>query len=83
MAKLRQGRPFAAYYYLPREPGDECARSRRAEAGLVVDFTADGRAIGIEITAPSELFIAAFNRVLEELGFQAVTGEVLAPLHAA
>jgi len=80
---FRHGRPFAAYYYLPREPDDKCAHSRRVEAGMVVDFTTDGRAIGIEITAPTELSLAAFNRVLVELGFPAVTGEVLAPLDAA
>lgn len=80
---FRHGKPFAAYYYLPREPGDECVRSRRADSGMIIDFAADGRAIGIEITAPGELSLEAFNRVLKDMGQPAVTGEVLAPLHAA
>ncbi len=80
---FRHARPLAAYYYLPREPDDECARSRRADSGMVIDFVADGRAIGIEITAPAELSLEAFNRVLKDLGLPLVTGEDLAPLHVA
>lgn len=53
---FRKGRPLAAYYYLPRRDGDTSVRTERADGGLVVDYTADARAIGIEITAPRSLF---------------------------
>jgi hypothetical protein len=47
---FRQGRPFAAYLYLPRRPGEKSYRTRRIEPGLMVDFNRRGRPIGI---APS------------------------------
>ena len=80
---FRRGRPVAAYYYLPRRPGQKCARTRRVEPGLVIDFARGGRPIGIEITAPSELSVTALNRVLREFGFAAVTRADLAPVLAA
>ena len=42
-----------------------------------------GRPIGVEITNPGALSVAAFNRVLQELGVAAVNREVVAPLIAA
>ncbi|MBM4063598.1 MAG: DUF2283 domain-containing protein, partial [Planctomycetes bacterium] len=54
---FRRGRPLAAYYYLPRRDGDSSVRTERASGGLVVDFAADGRPIGIEITAPTQLVL--------------------------
>lgn len=77
------GRPVAAYYHLVSEEEVASARCRRLEPGLVVDFAADDRPLGIEITAPSALALEDFNRVLDELGLPAVTAEELAPLHAA
>ncbi len=79
----RRGRPFAAYYHLSAGARGESARSRRVEPGMVVDYTSDGRPIGIEITAPSKLSLDDFNRVLGDLGLPPVTGDDLAPLHAA
>ena len=43
----RRGRPLAAYYYLPRQDGDASVRTERFEGGLLVDFSTDGRPIGI------------------------------------
>lgn len=80
---FRHGRPFAAYYYLPREAGDKSARCRRIEPGMVVDYSVDGLPIGIEITAPTKLSLADFNRVLQDLGLPEATDDDLAPLHAA
>ena len=80
---FRHGRPMAAYYYLPRRPKDKSHRTRRAEPGLVIDFTRDGRPIGIEIVAPDKLTLSAFNRVLRELGFPPLKRADLAPLMAA
>ena len=79
----RKGRPLAAYYYLPREEGDRSVRTEKAEAGLLVDFAEDGRAIGIEITSPSNLDLTRLNRVLQRLGHAPVGEEDLAPLVAA
>jgi len=80
---FRHGRPLAAYYYLPRHPKDKSRRTRRVEPGLVIDFTRDGKPIGIEIVVPDKLTLAVFNRVLRELGFPPSNGADLAPLKAA
>lgn len=80
---FRRGRPMAAYYYLPRRPGQRSVRTRRVEPGMVIDFARGGRAIGIELTAPSRLSVTAMNRVLRELGFPLVSREDLAPVLAA
>jgi len=71
----RQGRAIAAYYYLPRRPGQHSVRTRRVEAGLLVDYARGGRPIGVEITTPGTLSVFAFNRVLRELGFPAARRE--------
>ena len=80
---FRHGRPVAAYYYLPRRPGQKSHRTRRVEPGLVIDFARDGQPIGVEITAPSRLSLAALNRVMRELGAPPVTRNDLAPVLAA
>ena len=78
-----RGRPVAAYYYLPRRPGQKSVRTRRVEPGFVVDLARGGRPIGIEITAPGKVSLAALNRLLRELGFGPVTREDLEPVLAA
>lgn len=79
----RHGKPLAAYYYLPRETGQKAARTRRVEPGLVIDLTADGKALGIEITAPSKVSLDALNAVLRELGQSPASEADLAPVIAA
>ena len=79
---FHRGRPIAAYYYLPRKRGQQSYRTRRIGPGLVLDLSRDGQAIGIEITAPSKVSVAALNRGLTELGLSRVTREELAPLLA-
>ena len=79
----RRGRAIAAYYYLPRRPGQRSMRTRRVEAGLLVDYARGGKPIGVEITSPGVLSVAAFNRVLRELGVASVSREDVAPLVAA
>jgi len=78
-----RGRPVAAYYYLPRQPGQKSVRTRRVEPGLVIDLARGGQPIGIEITAPGKLSLAALNQLLRELGFAPVTKADLAPVLAA
>ena len=80
---FRRGRPIAAYYYLPRRAGQKSYRSRRIEPGLVVDFDRGGQPIGIEITTPQKLSLAALNRVLRQFGFAPVKRAELAPVLAA
>jgi len=80
---FRRGRPLAAYLYLPRAPGDKSDHVEQAGSGLLVDYTADGKPIGVEITAPAEVGIAELNRVLADLHAPAVTNEDIAPLRAA
>lgn len=74
---------MAAYYYLPRRARDKAVRTQRVESGMLIDFARDDRPIGIEITAPTKLTVAALNRVLRQLGLARVTREELAPLLAA
>lgn len=80
---FRHGRPMAAYYYLPRSTDQKSVRTRRVEPGLIVDFAADGQAIGIEITSPDHLSLAALNAVLHELGHAPASEADLAPVLAA
>ena len=80
---FRHGRPLAAYLHLPRDPGAKSYRTKRADPGLVIDFGRSGKAIGIEITAPSKITVAALNRVLRELGMPAIKRVDLEPLKAA
>ncbi len=79
----RVGRPFAAYYYLPRTRPAKSVRTRRVEPGLVIDYSASGQPLGIEIMAPSKLSMAALNRVLKDLGCAPLKREDFSPLRAA
>jgi uncharacterized protein YuzE len=79
----RKGRPVAAYYYLPRIDGDKSARTERAADGLLVDYSADGRAIGIEISSPARFDLSSLNQLLTRLGHCPVRREDIAPLLAA
>ncbi len=80
---FRHGRPIAAYYYLPRRAGEKSARTQSAGAGLLVDYSQEGKAIGIEITAPSNVTVEAVNEVLKGLGEKTIEPVDLASLHAA
>jgi len=80
---FRSGRPIAAYYYLPRRPGQRSFRTVRVEPGMIIDYSRNGKPIGIEITAPAKLSVGAINRVLRGLGLPTVTRADLAPLRAA
>ena len=79
----RKGRPVAAYYYLPRRDDDKSARTEQVGGGLLVDYSSDGRPIGIEISSPSRLDLGELNAVLTKLGQERVRPEDLAPLVAA
>jgi len=78
----RNGKPLAAYLYLPRNPGDVSSRTVKEAEGLLIDFAADGRAIGIEIIAPSRLSLEALNRALAAAHQAPATADELGPLAA-
>ncbi len=80
---FRKGKPLAAYLYLPRAAGAKSVRTEPRGAGLLVDYAADGRPIGIEITAPSQTKLDAINAVLSDLGIASADREELAPIRAA
>ncbi len=80
---FRHGWPIAAYLFLPRKAGDKSYRTSKAEPGMIIDFEQSGRAIGIEITAPTKVTSADLNRVLRDIGSPPVTRDDLAPLRAA
>jgi uncharacterized protein YuzE len=80
---FRRGKPVAAYYYLPRRPGQKSYRTMLADPGIVVDFSRSGKPIGIEITAPGKISLSAINRVFRKLGLAAIKSSDLAPLLAA
>ncbi len=80
---FRHGWPIAAYLYLTREAGDKSCRTSKAEPGMVIDFGQSGRAIGIEITAPTKVTVTDLNRVLSDIGVPLITRDDLAPLQAA
>ena len=79
----RHGRPLAAYYYLPRRPGQKSYRTQEVEVGILVDYGRGGKAIGIEITAPHLLTLTKMNRVLRLLGQPRLLSRDLRPLRAA
>lgn len=80
---FRNGKAIAAYLYLPREAGDVSTRTEKRDGGLLIDFAADGRAIGIEITSPGTLSINALNRALADVNQGPASRDELAPLLAA
>ena len=80
---FRNGKAIAAYLYLPRRPGDVSERTEKRDGGLVIDYAADGRAIGIEITSPGALSIDALNCALADVNQEPASHDELAPLVAA
>jgi hypothetical protein len=78
----RQGKPFAAYFYLDRRAGDKADRTERHGEWLI-DFTADSRAIGIEFTRVGTVDLAELNRVLEAVHQPILSMTDLIPLSAA
>ncbi len=76
----RRGKPIAAYFYLPRRPGEVSARTVSGDAGLVTDYTADNRPIGIEITSPSVLTLSSLNAALAAANLPPAAPDDVAPL---
>jgi uncharacterized protein YuzE len=79
---FRNGKPLAAYLYLPREGRVTVASTRDAGDGMKVDFDAAGAPLGVEITAPSIVSVASLNAVLAGLGAGTIDADELGPLAA-
>ena len=80
----RKGRAFAAYLYLPRSTGECSARTEASsDRLLVVDYAADGRPIGVEITAPEAVTLERINGLLEALGQPLLSEGEFRPLTVA
>ena len=80
---FRNGKPVAAYFYLPRRISETSARTERHEGGLLVDFSPDGEPIGIEITAPGRFSLNELNRALAAVNQEPANRDELGPLAAA
>ena len=79
----RAGKPLAAYLYLPKKEGEKSARVEKRGPGLLVDLTADGRPIGIEIAIPALVTVEAVNQILTSYGLEPVDSVELSPLRQA
>ena len=80
----RAGRPWAAYLRLPRDQPTSIESSEPIGHGLVVDYDAEGCAVGIEITSPELLDLGELSSLLERLGIDPKVAETeLQPLRSA
>lgn len=79
---FRQGKPLAAYLFLPRLAGDRSHSTREITAGIRADFAADGRPIGLEFLNPSAISTTSVNSALASLGLPTLNHGELAPLAA-
>jgi len=62
---------------------EKSVRTKQAAPGLLVDFAADGRPGGVEITSPRPVTVEALNTVLDELYVERLDSDEAAPLRAA
>ena len=80
----RKGKPFSAYLHLSHQTGEKSARTVPSADGLlVVDHGQNGKAIGVEITAPSAVPLDRVNRVLADLGETPLSEHDYLPVRAA
>jgi uncharacterized protein YuzE len=79
---FRNGKPLAAYLYLPRKNGDLSATTKEIADSIRADITADGRVIGLELLSPSAVTLNAINTALASIGLPAIAASELAPLAA-
>lgn len=80
----RKGRAFAAYLHLSHPTGEKSAKTMPSPDGLlVVDYSATGRPVGIEITAPQAVSLARLNQLLADLGETPLAEQDYKPVRAA
>ncbi len=79
----RQGRPFAAYIYLHAGPAQNSARSERVSSEVLIDYSADGTPLGIEIISPEHVSFDEINAAFDRMGLARPEPSELEPLRAA
>ena len=79
---FRNGKPLAAYLYLPLRSGARVAKTVDEGNGVRVDVDDQGCPMGIEITAPGAVTITELNAVLVRHGSSALAEAEWAPLAA-
>jgi hypothetical protein len=80
----RAGRPYAAYLYFAPRNGGKSVRMEPLDDGLlVVDYSVEGFAYGVEILAPWAVSRERLNELLSQLGQPPLSEEEYRPLQAA
>lgn len=79
----RKGKPFAAYVYLGRKPGQKSARTEEVAPELLIDYAEDGTPLGIEIVSPGYVSVDEIMAVFDKLGLSRPDPEEFAPVQAA
>jgi uncharacterized protein YuzE len=79
---FRKGKALAAYLYLPRADGARVTRTVDSGHGLHVDLDKAGKALGVEISAPSSVTVEELNAVLSAHGIGPLDPAEWAPLAA-
>ena len=79
----RKGKPFAAYIYLARRPGQKSARTEAITQDLLIDYAKDDTPLGIEIVSPGYVSLDEIQRVFDHLGLGRPEPADLEPLKAA
>ncbi len=80
---FRDGKPLVGYLRLPRPAGTKAVRTAPARPGILVDYAADGTAIGLELLTPNAETGDVLNEVLVALGLAPLPEQDLAPLRVA
>lgn len=80
----RKGQAFAAYLHLSHPTGEKSAKTVPSPDGLlVVDYSGDGQAVGVEITAPQAVSLERLNQRLAEIGEAPLAEHEYEPVRAA
>jgi hypothetical protein len=80
----RKGRAFAAYLHLAHATGEKSTRTVASPDGLlIVDYSASGKPLGVEITAPQAVPLDRLNQLLAELGEPPLAEKDYKPARAA
>lgn len=79
----RKGQPFAAYIYLGHAPASKAVRTEEVGSDLLIDYSADGSPLGIEIVSPGYVTVEEINAAFHKLGLNPPSAVELAPLRAA
>lgn len=79
----RRGEPFAAYIDLNGEPRGRTVRTEEVTPELLIDYSADGEPVGIEIVTPQAVSLDEIFAAFDRLGLPRPAESELRPLHLA